>query len=556
MILADLCALVPPWLIKEAIEKISASRMDPSVGVFAVGIIAVTALQGLFRYFWRTRLFGVARRVEHGVRERLFSSLLGLDAIFYQRMKVGDLLSRCTNDLTAIQELVSFAALLIVDSFITIVSCLALMGIMSLKLTLLVLIPLPFLSICFRYFGKKVKTRSLEVQGSLAGLMDQVQETLSGIRVVKSYCIGQARLASYREACNEYLDRQMGLAATRGLFYGFLGFLTSCAVAILLGAGGKEVITGKLTLGQFVGFSVYLAMLSWPMMSIGFMTNLLQRALASVERVSEILSAEPQVKGPARPEDLGNVPPEVSFQEVWFSYPGSSAWALRGVSAIFPKGKWVGITGPVGSGKSTLFHLIVRLYDPQKGSVRINGKDLREVGLQELRASIALVSQEPFLFSDSIASNVHPARPHNMNWDHLAGLTGLSKELSKFPSGWETPIGERGITLSGGQRQKVALARALARDAPLILVDDGLCHLDAQSEATVMRNLRAFLSGKTVIFSTHRLPSLLMADWIVVIEEGTISEQGPPLELLETKGYLWRLARNLEFLELGYGRGV
>lgn len=550
LVVADLLALIPPWITKEAIDLISSGVELLRILPLACGILIVAIFQAFFRYLWRTSLFGVARDLECDLRGKLLDHLLGLDTPFYTRHTVGDLMSRCTNDLVAIQEMVAFSGLLIVDSSFTIGSCLVLMLLISPRLTFLALIPLPLLSLAFMHFGKKVKIRALQVQKELATLTELVQETLSGIRVAKTYNIEPLRLDAYTKACSHYMESQMGLAGTRGAFYGVLGFLTALAFVIVLGMGGKEVAQGKLTLGEFVALSAYLAMLSWPMMSIGFMTNLVQRSRASWQRIREVLEESPKML--SGPVSLGDLSLDVEFEDVSFMYPNSSSWALRDINLSLSQGRIVGITGPVGSGKSTLLSLLLRIHDPQKGRILLGGVDLRELKLEDLRKRVAIVEQEPFLFSESIGENILPwnEMKESSRLEELVEMVSLSRDLRAFPNGLNTLVGERGVSLSGGQRQRLALARALAMNPSILLLDDPFSHLDPETETLILDRLLERIRGSTVVLVSQRLATLLRADFVIVMEKGRVVEEGEPSRLLKDKGYLAHLARAQEVLEL------
>lgn len=547
---ADALALVAPWILKEAIDGLGKMSASKELLGYAGLILLVAFLQACFRYGWRTSLFGVARHVEYRLRNELFGALQRLERAFFLERSIGDIMSRCTNDLVAVQELIAFVGLLVVDSSLTILTCVALMAWIDPELTLAALLPLPLLSVCFMYFGRRVKERALQVQAQLAELTQGVQEILSGIRVVQAYTMEKAKSLGYQEACRGYLDKQMELARLRGIFYGLLGFLAGGAFVIVLGFGGKSVAQGQLTLGSFVAFNSYLLMLSWPMMSLGFMVNLFQRARASLQRIGEVLEAKPAVASPRRPAFLGDSIQEIRFEEVGVKYAGSDVWALKGINLKLRAGMKVGLTGTVGSGKTTLLELLPRIQDPTEGRVLINGRDLKDLSLEDLRRKVVLVAQEPFLFSESLASNVWMGKPGQdpAELDRLARLACLQRDIGILPQGWDTLVGERGVMLSGGQRQRVALARALALSPCVLLLDDAFAHLDAQTEAEILENLLSSFPGMTQVFVSHRLSTLMKADWVIVLRQGLILEEGSPVSLLERGGYLQRLARQQEIL--------
>jgi ATP-binding cassette subfamily B protein len=540
LVVTDLLGLIPPWLVKDAIDSLpsmtSSHRLLPYLGA----IVLVVSGQAVFRFAWRKSLLGVSRRVEYELRKDLFRHFQRLDRGFFLRRLIGDLMSRCTNDLTAIQEFIAYFGLLIVDSSLTIGTCLVLMAILDPRLTLAALIPMPFLSVCFLYFGRRVRMKSAQVQQEVADLTQVVQETVTGIRMIQAYTLEKVRQRVYRDATDQYLKSNLELAKIRGLFYASLIFLAGISIVIVLWIGGVRVIRGDLTLGSFVGFNAYLIMLIWPMMSFGFMVNLFQRGRASLDRLDEILREQPSVADPSHP-----IPPRVPvkgirFERVSFRYPGSTRWALQGVSLYIPSGSRMGITGPVGSGKSTLLGLIPRIHDPVEGSVFLDGTDIRKILLRDLRRCVALVAQEPFLFSESLAANMSfgvPGSPPE-TIERVARLVRLDKDRDAFYDGWRTVVGERGVTLSGGQRQRVALARAVMMAPRILLLDDPFAHLDEETEFEVFENLLGALPDTTILFTSHRISSLRRADTVVVLRDGQVVQEGHPGRLLESTGYL------------------
>lgn len=611
LMVTDVLALIPPWLVKEAIDALPSLRSGQQLLPYAVAIVLVVSGQALFRFGWRNSLFGVSRRAEYHLRDDLFRHLQGMDRSFFLRRSVGDLMSRCTNDLVAIQELIAFFGLLIVDSSLTIGTCLVLMAVIDLPLTMASLVPLPFLSLCFLHFGRKVRRKSADAQMELAHLTHVVQETISGIRLVHSYAMERVRQCMYEDAVQGYIRRNIDLARTRGLFWALLGLLTGTAAVVVLWMGGNRVLEGRLSLGGFVAFNTYLTMLSWPMMSLGFMVNLLQRGRASLERIEEIFAERPAIGDTIPSEDkdrpdlfslIGgsasdgdgswiSAPPNlggtlhiewrdiadgphretasghgrglsVHLHSVSFRYPASEKWALREVTLEVSPGARIGITGPVGSGKTTLLELIPRIHDPTQGLITVDGQDVRNLPLRELRGCIGWVAQEPFLFSDSISENVRFGAPFATPeaLARVVRIARLDKDLDAFPDEWDTVIGERGVMLSGGQRQRVALARALMVTPRLLLLDDAFAHLDAETEAEALANILAALPHATIIFTSHRVSSLARADRLVVLAEGRVVEEGQPEILRHAGGYFQRICERqalmaeLEELEEGGSR--
>jgi len=560
LVVTDILGLVPPWLIKDAIDALPGLSSRVKLLPYLGAIILVAGGQAVFRFAWRRSLLGVARRAEYRLRNDLFRHLQGLDRGFFLTHPVGDLMSRCTNDLTAIQEFIAYSGLLIVDSCITIGTCLVLMVVIDPVLTLACLIPMPLLSIAFFYFGRRVRGKSAEVQEALAGLTQVVQETVVGIRTIQAYTLEPIRQELYRDSTDRYIRRNLDLARIRGLFYASLTFLAGLAIVIVLWVGGTRVVGGHLSLGGFVGFSAYLTMIIWPMMSFGFMVNLLQRGRASLARLEEVFHEEPAIEDPPHPKALSPGTREIHFQGVSFRYPGSTQWVLHDLSFRVPAGAKVGVTGPVGSGKSTLLELIPRIYDPGEGGVFLDGRDVREVSLRDLRRQITVVAQEPFLFSESIAANMGFGNSGYSaeEVERVARLVRLDKDREAFPQGWETLVGERGVTLSGGQRQRVALARALMTAPRILLLDDAFSHLDEETESEIVGNLLEALPQTTIVFTSHRISSLRRADRVVVLGDGKLLQEGDPSSLAETRGYfrrIWQEQHVLRELERVDGEG-
>ncbi len=550
LIITDILGLVPPWLIKDAIDSLPSRTSSHELLPYLGAIVVVVSLQAFFRFHWRRTLVGVSRWAEYRLRNDLFGHLQVLDRAFFLRQSVGDLMSRSTNDLTAIQEFVAYFGLLVVDSSLTIGTCLILMAIIDPLLTLASLIPMPFLSVCFFYFGRKVRMKSVQVQEEVANLTQVVQETVTGIRMIQAYTLEKIRRTFYQEAADQYIQKNVELAETRGLFYASLTFLAGGAVVIVFWMGGTRVISGDLTLGGFVAFNAYLIMLIWPMMSLGFMVNLFQRGRASLERLEKIFHQKPAITDPSHPVSTTGSRSALRFEGVCFKYPQSHHWILRDISLDIPSGSKIGITGPVGSGKTTLLELIPRIHDPMDGRVLLDGHDVRQIPLREVRGSVAMVAQEPFLFSESLSANIGFGLPHSSpeKIERAARLVRLDKDQEAFPQGWETLVGERGVTLSGGQRQRTALARAIMTSPRILILDDAFAHLDEETESEVMANLLESLPRTTILFTSHRASSLRQADRVVVLRDGQILQEGHPKRLLQVKGYFRTICRQQDLM--------
>jgi ATP-binding cassette subfamily B protein len=570
LIAADFISLVPPLLIKKAIDAIEAMVSMGALFFYLLVLVGLALFQAVFRFFWRRAVFGASRKSEAQLRERLFRHLQQMDRSFYLRHPTGEIISRCGNDLVAVQEFLAYFVPLMVDAALMTGGCLWLMTLVDPLLTAVAMGPMPLLMVTFMYFGRKVRQKSAEVQRELSNLTHMVQETIHAISFIQAYTMERTRNAQYRRATRSYIRRNIELSTLRGLFYATLGVVTGIAGLLVLWLGSHRISSGDLSLGGFVAFNSYLLMLSWPMMSIGFMVNLLQRGRASMDRIRQLLDQRPSIReGEARkcfmPRGL-----ELRFDVVDFRYPGSSTHALREITMEIPHGAKVGVTGPVGCGKSTLLLptsgrikvyrfegpvgcgkstlllLVPRIFDPTGGRILLGGVELSSIPLRELRSIVSLVEQEPFLFSESIEENIRFGASNEDDLRYVLSVSGLEREMEMFPQGLSTVVGERGVRISGGQRQRVALARALMKRPSILLLDDAFAHCDADTEAEAMRRIIGEACPHvTVVFTSNRFSTLMMADWVVVLDKGIVVEQGPPQDLIKRGWYLAAMMEQL-----------
>ncbi|MGZ8391466.1 MAG: ABC transporter ATP-binding protein [Gemmatimonadales bacterium] len=520
----------------------------------AVALLLLVALAGgLARYGMRELLNSSSRRVETDLRDQLYEHLQRMSAEFYDRYPTGDVMARTTNDLLAVRMVAGPALMYLVDTAIRALLIAPAMVSISARLTLLALVPLLGLPVAMVSLGRVMHRRSQEIQAQFSELTSHAHENLSGVRVVRSYRQERAEIAHFRALNDTYLFRNLGLARVQGAFFPLLTLLGGLSGLVILYAGSKLVMGGAVSVGQFVAFGVYLAMLVWPMIALGWAFNLVQRGAASMGRINQLFHEQPAITSPQSPTAL---PPAkgsraVEFRDVWFSYPGARerGWVLQGISFRVEPGSSLAIVGPTGSGKSTLMDLIVRTYDPERGAVLIDGVDLRQLSLPDLRRAVGFVPQETFLFGETLRRNILLGAPDDGRLERVAEISQLTEALPALPDGYDTMLGERGINLSGGQKQRAAIARALAQDPPVFVLDDALSAVDAHTEARILAGLRDALVGRTSIIVSHRLAAVRDADWILVLDGGRLVEQGTHAELLAAGGRYWELLRRQQMEE-------
>ena len=570
VVVTNLFTVAGPYLIRLSIDGLG----DPDVtmgriSTYALFIIAAAFLGGAAKYGMRELLNGLSRRIECDLRNDFFSHLLQLDASFYGGTRTGDLMARATNDTQAVRMATGPAIMYAVNTLVSFLLALGFMVWISPRLTLYALIPMVILPPVVFAFARVIHQRFEKIQEQFATLSTMVQENLTGMRIVRAYVQEESQAHHFDGLNREYMDRNMALVKVAGLFHPILALFSGTAMVIVLWLGGLEVIAGRITLGDFVAFGIYVAMLVWPLIALGWVVNLFQRGAASLGRLNRIFETEPAVRPPENPVRLAEPRGAVEFRNVSFRYPGTERLVLEDVSFSANPGQTVAVVGPTGSGKTTLVTLIPRIYDVTDGHVLIDGVDVRDLDPGELRSLIGMVPQDPFLFSATIEENIglgldlgaqpsaaevwareeHRAHsaPEGPVEDpdeavvEAARIAQLHESIQGFPKSWGTLLGERGVNLSGGQKQRTTLARAVARDPRILVLDDALSAVDTHTEARILDDLTRVMEGRTSFIISHRVSAVMNADLILVLDGGRIAERGRHPDLIALGGTYARL---------------
>jgi ATP-binding cassette subfamily B multidrug efflux pump len=555
VLLTNLFGVMAPWLVRQAIDHLETGVTRGALVRDAGLIVAAVVFQGIFMFAMRMTLIRASRTMEYELRNDLFAHVARLPASTYRTWKVGDLMSRATNDLDAVRNFLGPGIMYFANTLVTFVFAVTLMVRIDPMLTLVALLPLPVLSLTVARIGGRLHHLYESIQSEFAALTSKAQETLAGIRVVKAHVEEEGEYEAFRTIHERYLEENRKMIRLWAAMWPMLSLLGGVAAALVLWLGGLAVVNGRITLGELVAFQIYLAMLIWPMVALGWVSNLFQRGAASMGRIRVVmdLPAEPDVdRGEEGVGTRGDrvtalrtgegrrVRGSVELRGVGFRYPETDRWVVRGVDLHVRPGESVALVGRTGAGKTTLLHLIARLYEPAEGVILLDGTSIREWPRGELRRVFGIVPQETFLFSDTIRANIgfgfEDGYKGVVDEEGAAKRAGLGSDLSQFPEGLDTMIGERGITLSGGQKQRVALARALALNRQVLLLDDAFASVDPSTEEEILASLFGLPEKPTILLATHRRSALLRVDRVVVLDGGRIVASGTHEELLRAGG--------------------
>jgi ATP-binding cassette, subfamily B, multidrug efflux pump len=533
-----------PQIIRRAVDDLYLGVTRHKLVTYALLLLAVAAGKGIFQFLTRWVVIGVSREIEFDLRNDLFRHLEGLSYSYYQRTRTGDIMARATNDLNAVRMLLGPAIMYSANTIVFTAGALAFMLSISPKLTLYAFLPLPIVSITIQHFGRKIHERFERIQAMFSDISARAQENFSGVRVVRAYVQEEAEIAAFETANQEYIKRSLKLVRLMGMLWPTLETMLGLAIVLVLWLGGREVISHRISVGEFVAFNTYMVQLTWPIIALGWVINIFQRGTASMGRINEILTEKPEIEDSEEVKSSTSetlvatqIRGEIEFRNLNFSY--NSTPVLRDINLRIPAGTSLAIVGPTGSGKTTLVSLIPRIYDAEPGSVMIDNIPIREYPIATLRHNLGFVPQETFLFSETVRENIAFGKEDATDDDvrSAARAASIAEDIESFPEQYKTLVGERGITLSGGQKQRTAIARAIIRNPRILILDDALSSVDTHTEDKILNHLREIMQGRTTIFISHRVSTVRNADRIAVLHNGRIVELGTHDELVAKDGY-------------------
>ena len=540
--IVDFSQLSIPLIIERAIDALTLEGAGlQALTRYALYILGLAVVMSIFRFFWRYFILGASRKIEFTLRNEFFTHLQSLSFDFYAERKVGNLMALTVNDIEAIRMACGIGVVVAYDGILLLVFILAAMAYVSPTLTLYAVIPFPILVIIVAKFGKMIEDRFEKVQASFSDLTEKARESISGVKVVKAFVKEKSEVEDFENTSNEYLGVNLGLIKIWGVYQPLITFIAGIATAIFLWVGGRSTITLGITLGDFAAISIYLGMLTWPMVAMGWAVDIIKRGNASIKRVNEILLTRPEIADSQDSVDI-EIKGKIEFRDLSFTYPNGKK-ALTNINLTIPEGTSLGITGGTASGKSTLLKLLMKIIELSEGQIFTDGIDLRKIKKDSLRKGLIFLPQETVIFSGTIRDNIAFMNPDVSDEGIIeaAKLAEIYNEIESFPGGLDARVGERGLSLSGGQRQRIALARAILLKPKVLILDDVLSSLDLRTEGLVLRNLKRFMNGKTIIVVSSKVPSISGFDNIAVLEKGKLIELGTHDDLMNRDGIYTRL---------------
>jgi len=536
-VLYNIIKVLIPGIIGHAVDDMRHGVTQEKILHHALLLLLIAALSAIFLYITRQVIIGASREIEFDLRNDIFTNLERQSAGYYHTHRTGDIMARTTNDLNAVRMLLGPAIMYSANTIVFTAAALPFMYRISPKLTFFAFVPLPMASILVQYFGARIHKRFERIQAMFSDISAKAQENFSGARLIRAFAQEEAEIVSFETANHEYIKRSLYLVRLMAMLWPTLEFVLGLSLMITLLVGGHEVVSHRISVGQFTAFNVYMVQLTWPMIAVGWVVNLFQRGTASVVRIDELLKQKPDIADTPTAVDAP-IAGGIEFRNLTFAYPDAPP-VLHDINLRIPAGSSLAIVGPTGSGKSTLVGLIPRLHDASPGTVLIDGQPVRNFTLSTLRKSIGFVPQETFLFSETIFQNIAFGRPDasSEQVEEAATTAHICTEILEFPKGFDTEVGERGLTLSGGQKQRTAIARAIIRDPRILILDDALASVDTYTEERILSGLKRNMEGRTTVFISHRISTARNADQIAVLVAGRIAELGTHDELIALNGY-------------------
>lgn len=545
LIFVDLLQLLVPEILRSFTDELQADLIGSSeILRYGFYLLLIGFLLAFFRFLWRIFIIGTSKKLEFELRNKLFSHLLKLSTNYFNKSKTGDLMAHATNDINAVRMALGPGIVMVVDAvFITIIATFMMFFTTDVRLTLLALFPLPFLALASGRFGKTINTRFRMVQESFSSLTETVQENLSGIRVVKTFVQENKEIEKFAGKNQNVFNKQMHLIKIFGVFQPLIMAISSLSYLIVIVYGGTLVINRTISLGDFIAFNSYLALLIWPMMAAGWVVNILQRGSASMARINKILDVEPEIVDREDAVEIKDPKGAIRFDNVSFKFPDTEEYALKNFNLDVPAGSTIGVIGRTGSGKSTVASLLLHLFEVQEGEIRLDGIPIEKIKIKSLRDNIGYVDQDSFLFSTTIAENIAFGvdKASQQEVERVTKIAQVHENILDFPEGYQTFVGERGVTLSGGQKQRISIARALIKDPQILILDDSLSAVDTDTEEKILSHLQEEMEQKTSILIAHRISTIKDCDKIVVLDEGEILEEGTHEQLLKNKRLYFEL---------------